>query len=231
MAGRIEAFIFDMDGTLVDSEAYTGRAIEDLARQRGLDPRPVDPRRIEGVTWQEAARAVVEVYPALAGARLPEELRERFNDLMQDDPPRLIGGAEQALAAAGRAGLTALVSSSNRDSVELLLGRRGLLERFGAVVCAEDCTRSKPDPQCYALAARRLGCRADRCLVFEDSVAGLRAATAAGMRTVAIERGRTGAVLQEVRSLAGAWVNDFTGLDPAIFSGVPEAALPGRVSA
>ena len=218
MAPQIGAFIFDMDGTLVDSEDYSGRAIESLAAEQGLGPRPVERSRFEGVTWNEAEAAVVEVYPELTGKPLARKLQELFNDLLLQEPPRLIGGAEQALTAASQAMPTALVSSSNRDTVQLLLGRRGLLDRFQVIICAEDCTRSKPDPECYLKAAQRLGCWADRCLVFEDSIVGLQAAGAAGLRTMAIARGRRGQAAQKIRCLADAWIDDFTALEPGFFA-------------
>jgi beta-phosphoglucomutase-like phosphatase (HAD superfamily) len=78
-------------------------------------------------------------------------------------------------------------------------------------VSAEDCQRSKPDPECFQIAAQRLGIACERCLVFEDSVAGLQAARAAGMHTIAIGPGADKAPLSD-RMIA-----DFTELPVGFF--------------
>jgi HAD superfamily hydrolase (TIGR01509 family) len=80
----------------------------------------------------------------------------------------------------------AVATSARRSDVVALLGPLGLLERFEAIVAAEDVTRGKPDPQVYLLAAQRLGAKPDGCLVFEDAIVGVRAARGAGMRVFGV---------------------------------------------
>ena len=80
----------------------------------------------------------------------------------------------------------AVVSGSTRESVTKSLEILGLLDRFDALVCAEDYTRSKPDPEPFLVAAQRLGVAPADCLVFEDTEMGVQAATAAGMASVKI---------------------------------------------
>jgi HAD superfamily hydrolase (TIGR01509 family) len=79
-----------------------------------------------------------------------------------------------------------VVSGSTRDSVTSSLGVLGLLDKFETLVCAGDYTRSKPDPEPFLIAAKRLGVRPEDCLVFEDTEMGIQAATAAGMASVKI---------------------------------------------
>ena len=73
--------------------------------------------------------------------------------------------------------------NNNRNSVVHVVGRRGLDAHIDLMGTAEDCQRSKPDPQCFEIAAERLKVECARCLVFEDSQAGLSAGRDAGMRT------------------------------------------------
>src|SRR6185295_2953739 len=80
----------------------------------------------------------------------------------------------------------AVATSARRSDAVALLGPLGLLDRFRTIVAAEDVTRGKPDPEVYLLAAARLGAAADRCLVFEDALVGVRAARGAGMRVVGV---------------------------------------------
>jgi len=75
-----------------------------------------------------------------------------------------------------------LVSAGARPGIEVVLGRLGWTKSFAVIVTGEDCIRSKPDPEPYLLAAARLGVDAAQTLVFEDTVAGIASARAAGMR-------------------------------------------------
>jgi beta-phosphoglucomutase-like phosphatase (HAD superfamily) len=80
----------------------------------------------------------------------------------------------------------AVVSGSTRESVTKSLELLGLIDKFDTLVCAEDYTRSKPDPEPFLVAAKRLGVAPADCLVFEDTEMGVQAATAAGMASVKI---------------------------------------------
>ena len=93
-------------------------------------------------------------------------------------------------------------------------------------VCAEDCLQSKPHPECYLLAAERLGCEPAHLLVFEDSLAGLRAGRDAGARTVAITHGKSASQLDEVRPLADLCVRDYTELPTDFFKRIGSAGAP-----
>jgi HAD superfamily hydrolase (TIGR01509 family) len=80
----------------------------------------------------------------------------------------------------------AVVSGGTRDSVTRSLNALGILDRFDTLVCAEDYTKSKPDPEPFLVAAERLGVAPKDCLVFEDTEMGIQSATAAGMQSVKI---------------------------------------------
>ena len=80
----------------------------------------------------------------------------------------------------------AVATSARRSDTVELLGPLGLLDRFDAIVTAEDVTRGKPDPEVYVQAAQRLGAAPDGCLVFEDALVGVQAARGAGMRVIGV---------------------------------------------
>jgi HAD superfamily hydrolase (TIGR01509 family) len=80
----------------------------------------------------------------------------------------------------------AVVSGSTRESVTASLTSLNLLDRFNTLVCSEDYSRAKPDPEAYLLAAARLRVPPESCLVFEDTNMGIQAATAAGMPSVKV---------------------------------------------
>ncbi len=214
---HIRAVIFDMDGTLVDSEGLTGEAIAALLRDRGLAPADLDETRFHGRTWAAIADMLCGEHPQLTGD-VAAELQARFHTAFVTESPPLIGGAHEALLAAAAHHDVAIASSSNRESVEHLVERLSLHEVVGVRVCAEDCRGSKPDPECYTLAATRLGHDPAHALVFEDSLAGLRAGRAAGAWTAAIIHGKTAAQVDAVRPFADLCVDDYTTLQADFFA-------------
>jgi len=82
--------------------------------------------------------------------------------------------------------LQLLLSSFPRDSVTASLTTLNLLDRFDTLVCAGEYQKSKPDPEAFLMAASRLGVAPQSCLVFEDTLMGIQAATAAGMASVRV---------------------------------------------
>lgn len=180
------AVIFDMDGTLLDSELNTERAVASLLQDRGLDDTGLDYKAFYGITWALVVETLAERYPGFDPRGVAEELHRRFHALaLAEEPPFIPGAVALIRRLEGRLPL-AIGTSSARESVAHLLARPELAGFRPEVVSAEDYARSKPAPDCYLTAAARLGVAPDRCLVFEDSIAGLTAAKAAGMRAVAV---------------------------------------------
>ena len=101
--------------------------------------------------------------------------------------PAPMPGAAHAVALLHGAGYPLAVASSGvRGYLETVLERLGLRPYFGVLVCGEDVTRGKPDPEPYLLAAAHLGVPPARCVVFEDAAVGVRAARAAGMACIGV---------------------------------------------
>nr|WP_062331375.1 HAD-IA family hydrolase [Herbidospora sakaeratensis] len=185
------AVLFDLDGTLADSDAAVARAWAAWSVKRGVDLETimrVSPGR-PGV--ETIAELGAHLTPAEVLADAEENLRMEEADL---DGVSAVLGALGLLASYEDLGVPwAIVTSCPRP---LALARIGAarLPRPRVMVTADDVTRGKPDPECYLLAARLLDVEARRCLVVEDAVAGVRAGRAAGM-TVAGVRGVPGADL------------------------------------
>jgi len=212
----VEAVIFDMDGTLVDSEPFTAVSVEDLLVAEGIEDPELDPTGFYGRTWQAISDELIVRHPQLAGRCSPDLLDARFLQCWRLSPPPPIPGALVALAAAKACGPTALATSSHRSAVDALMAQLDLGRWLDVVVSAEDFSRSKPDPECFLLAAARLGVAPQACLVFEDSLAGLQAARSAGMQAVAITH-RT-ADIDRARALSNLAVPDYRGLPADFFA-------------
>jgi mannitol-1-/sugar-/sorbitol-6-/2-deoxyglucose-6-phosphatase len=182
------AAIFDMDGTLVDSEAYWRQAEREVFGAVGIDitdamatiTAPMTPRQVTEHWYRHRP------WPDPDFARMEAAVVQRVAEQFHQGCEPLPGAREILERCASLGWRIALASNSPAVLCHLALERLGLTSRFDVVVSADDVERGKPDPAIYLLAAERLGVRADECLVFEDSVTGARAALAAGMRVVAI---------------------------------------------
>jgi HAD superfamily hydrolase (TIGR01509 family) len=207
------ACIFDMDGVLIDSGAHHRSAWQTLAKELGV--RPADPE-----FWRLGiGRRSEDALPLILGRPIGEaELRglaRRKRELYADfsrHGTQAVGGVVEFVGALARQGVPRAVgTSATRPDVDALLGELGLLDRFDAVVTAEDVTRGKPDPQVYLEAARRLRVEPTRCLVFEDSTSGIAAARAAGMRAVGVTTSYPAAEL--IGAGAESALADFRGVE------------------
>lgn len=182
------AAIFDMDGTLIDSEAYWRNAEREVFGALGVDitdematvTAPMTPRQV-CEHWYR-----LRPWPEPEFDRLEEAVVERVAVQIRMKCA-LLPGVRQALALCeSLQWRLALASNSPASLCDLVLRELDLSRRFEAVVTADDVENGKPDPAIYLLAARRLGVEPRECLAFEDTLTGVRAARAAGMRVVAI---------------------------------------------
>jgi beta-phosphoglucomutase family hydrolase len=184
---KSHAVIFDMDGVLVDSGAHHREAWTRLLAELGVAPPPAFWRRTIG-------RPSVEAVPLLLGEpvgpaearRLANRKHAHYETLAATGMPAVPGVLAFVDTLRAHGVPVAVATSARRSDTIELLGPLGLLDRFGAIVTAEDVRRGKPDPEVYLLAAGRLGAPPDGCLVFEDAVVGVQAARSAGMRVVGV---------------------------------------------
>ncbi|MFI0815614.1 HAD-IA family hydrolase [Streptomyces sp. NPDC021098] len=173
-----DALLFDNDGTLVSSMESVVRCWTRWAEEYGVTEAFA---RVE-LHGRPAADIIGDLLPADRVA----EARRRIDELEVEDVPggvRLLPGTLDLLAALPRE-RWAVVTSAGRALAEARLAEAGI--RPGLLITADDITRGKPDPEPFLLAAAKLGADPARCVVFEDAPAGLAAARAAGMRTVAL---------------------------------------------
>jgi HAD superfamily hydrolase (TIGR01509 family) len=187
MTVPIRAVVFDLDGLMFDTEALFFRAASEMLAARSKTFTPEIMRAMIG----RRSREVGHLIKTMTG------LDEPLEDLLEDIRRRFY--AEVDTAVHPTPGLfrlldrlahlrlpLAVATSSGRAYAERLLLRHGLRERFGVLLGAEDVSRGKPDPEIYALAARRLGHPPETVLVLEDSPAGVAAGIAAGAFVVGV---------------------------------------------
>ncbi|MET8553235.1 HAD family hydrolase [Micromonospora zamorensis] len=188
--GEFAAYLFDCDGTIVDS-----MPLHYLAWQRALGEWGCE--FPEDLFYAWGGRPTADIIVALneqQGLTMPVATVEDRRESYYEELLPQLAAVPEVLAHihdAHRRVPFAVVSGSTRASVTASLDALGLLDRFDVLVCADDYTRAKPDPQPYLLAAEHLGVAPESCLVFEDTDLGIQAATAAGMASVRVPQQRT----------------------------------------
>lgn len=184
---RIAGVLFDMDGTLLDSEATHLRAFRDAGHAIGW-PIP-DALLLDMVGIHRDANAAM--LRDRLGSDFPlADFYARGDALFEAAAEAGIPvrpGARALLAHLARSGIPlAIVTSTDAPFAQQRLARAGLLDFFATIVTRSDVTRPKPDPQPYAIAAQRLGVAPAACIAVEDSHTGVRSALAAGIATVMV---------------------------------------------
>jgi len=185
---RFSGAVFDLDGLLIDSERLWEKAQMAAFAEEGLELTLEMQHSTTGMRLKEAMGIWQGYFPeaALDAARL----NARMNAYMIREFGKtgsVLPGAVRALDLCADAGCKlAIASSSPPEVIAAALKTLALADRFHAVVSAVLETHGKPHPAVFLSAAARLGAEPARCIAFEDSVAGVRAAKAAGMFVVAV---------------------------------------------
>jgi beta-phosphoglucomutase family hydrolase len=198
------AVLWDMDGTLVDSEEFHWLSWRDTMSAEGV---PVTHDQFLA-TFGQRNDAIL---PNWLGAGATPERIQRIGDakealyrtLVRERGIHPLPGAREWIERLHQEGWRqAIASSAPRANVEVVLEVLGLTTDFEAIVSAEDVTAGKPDPQVFLKAAAKLGIPPARCIVVEDAAAGVEAARRAGMRSIGVSRGTPLQADRAVRSLA-----------------------------
>jgi HAD superfamily hydrolase (TIGR01509 family) len=189
--------IFDCDGVLVDTEPVANRVLAELLTEHGLPTTTEDSmRRYMG----RSMVSTLAISEELLGTPLPLDFAEGYYARLGEEFARelhAVPGIVGALDAIERP--TCVASSGPHDKIRLTLGLTGLLERFdGRIFSAQDVERGKPEPDLFLHAARTMDFDPARTVVVEDTVPGVLAGRAAGMRVLAFAR------LTPAEALAGA---------------------------
>jgi HAD superfamily hydrolase (TIGR01509 family) len=183
--GSFRAYLFDCDGTIADS-----MPLHYIAWKKALAEWNCDYPEELFYSWGgKPVRNIIAELNRMHGLNMPiDSLAARKEAFYLEQLPQLkviSEVLEHIEEAHGRIPM-AVVSGSRRSSVEGSLSVLHLLDKFDAIVAAEDYKHGKPAPDCFLLGAERLGVAPQDCLVFEDTALGIQAATAAGMASVMV---------------------------------------------
>ena len=185
-----KAVIFDLDGVICFTDKYHYQAWKALADRLGIyfDERIND--RLRGVSRMASLEIVLEradrAYSEAEKEALAAEKNETYRGLLERmSPADLSDEVRATLNALRERGYPLAIGSSSKNT-KRILERIGLDGFFDAVADGTDITRSKPDPEVFLAAAKKLGAAPEDCAVVEDAKAGIEAAKAAGMTALAL---------------------------------------------
>jgi len=184
------AVLWDMDGTLIDSEEFHWISWRETLAREGIS-----------ITREQFLSTFGQrndsILPKWLGAEATRERIDRignakeelYRDLIRRKGiARLPGVAEWVRRLHEQGWLQAVASAAPRANIDAIIEALSAKNNFQAIVSAEDVHRGKPDPEVYLLAASRLSAPPERCIVVEDAVAGVEGARRAGMRSIGVSR-------------------------------------------
>jgi len=192
-----KAVIWDMDGVIVDTAPYHFRSWQDVFSKREVDFTKKDFRLIFGQRNDFIIHSTLGNVPSEEMEAIALEKETIFRNLMRGRIKALPGAVELIKSLTEHGFRNALASSAPPGNIKLLIGSLGIDDYFDIIVSGHEVAESKPSPQVFLLAARRLGVKPENCIVIEDAITGVAAARRAGMRCVAVTTTNSRARLAE----------------------------------
>ncbi len=186
----IKAFVFDMDGILLDTESICWGTWETAGKERGLDPEKMQEAnfRCMGTNKADSVRILKEIFGEdLDGVGLLARSSELFHQIEERDGIPLMKGVVECLEyLKSRNYRICLASSTRKASVLRQLTRAGIIQYFETITTGDMVEHSKPDPEIYLMAVKSLGLTPSDCICVEDSFNGIRSGKAAGLKTIMV---------------------------------------------
>jgi len=185
-----KAFIFDLDGVIVDTAKYHFLAWRNLANQLGFEFTEAHNELLKGVSRIKS----LEILLNIGKVELSDEEKQKFlvqknteylqyvNKMNTDE---ILPGINQLLNYLDQNNIKYALGSASKNA-PLILEKVGLINRFTAIVDGNDVSKAKPDPEVFLIGAQKLNMKPEDCIVVEDAIAGIEAANAANMLSIGI---------------------------------------------
>ena len=187
---NIKAFIFDLDGVIVDTARYHFLAWQKLAKELGIEFTHEHNEQLKGVSRVRSLDIILE----LGGVKASQEEKNKWliqknedylSYLVNMDQSEILPGVLPVLQFLKEKNQAIALGSASKNA-RPILEKTGILHYFDAIVDGNDVTNAKPDPEVFLQAARLLNATNENAIVFEDSVAGIQAANTAKMISIGI---------------------------------------------
>jgi len=181
----IKAAIFDMDGTIADSEKIVRKVTKAFFEERGIILTAEEEKTMYGLTWKDFVKGILANRSIEYKQSIKNTLKERYvRNLKKDVQP--LPGIHDFLEIIRANFKTALATNSRIREVDIIFDKLNFNKYFDVKVAKNHVKSGKPNPEIYFKAASLLEVQPHECVVFEDSIIGVKAAKSAGMKCVAI---------------------------------------------
>jgi beta-phosphoglucomutase len=185
-----KAFIFDLDGVIVDTARYHFLAWQKLAQELGIEFTPEHNEELKGVSRVRSLDIILELGKVTASQEdknrwLIQKNEDYLAYLVNIDQSEVLPGVIPILQFLKEKNQPIALGSASKNA-RPILEKTGIIHYFNAIVDGNDVTNAKPDPEVFLQAAKLLGANPENAIVFEDSVAGVQAANIAKMTSVGI---------------------------------------------
>lgn len=189
-SAAVEAVIFDLDGVIVSTDDCHYRAWKQMADQEAIPFDRAINEQLRGISRMESLGIVLRKaqrsYTEEEKSGLADVKNEYYKNLITElTPEDILPGVMDFLRGLKDAGIKIAIASSSKNAT-FILSRIGLENFFDAVVSGSDIKNSKPDPEVFLLAAKRMNKEPPHCLVVEDAYAGIDAAVCGGMKSLGV---------------------------------------------
>lgn len=186
----IEAVIFDLDGVIVSTDDYHYRAWKSMADKEEIYFDRTINERLRGVSRMESLEIILEkankVYSDEEKLQMAENKNSLYRELLNELTPKdILPGVMKVLESLKAENIKIAIGSSSKNT-PMILEKIGLKDYFDAVADGNEIKNSKPDPEVFLLAAKKLNIVSENCLVVEDADAGVYAALAGNMKVLAV---------------------------------------------
>ena len=205
-----DAVIFDIDGVLIDSYQAHFDSWQALGAEHGLDIC----RQMFAQSFGRTSYDIIKLWWGQLNddqiTTIDDRKEALFRQVIDADFPAMPGALDLIDALHEAEFALAVGSSGPPENVDLVMAKLDRQAYFGARITGKDVTRGKPDPQVFQLAGQRLGIKPARCAVVEDAPAGIQAANAAGMASIAL----VGTATRDALSAADLIIDSLSELSP-----------------
>lgn len=187
---KFDAFLFDLDGVIVDTAIYHYKAWKRLANELGFDIDEEFNEKLKGISRIDSLMLILqhgnltlsETEIQAFATKKNEWYLEYISQMTSED---ILPGVRAFFDDFKKYGIKCALGSASKNA-PIILEKIGLLAYFDAIVDGNSVSKSKPDPEVFLLGAKLLGVENQQCVVFEDAIAGVAAAKSANMKAVGI---------------------------------------------
>lgn len=187
---KYDAVIFDLDGVIVDTAKYHFLAWKRLAKELGIEFTKEDNERLKGVSRMRCMDIILDLGNKEMSDKRKKELTDRKNNwyleyVNQMDESEILPGSLDLIEKLVENDVKIAIGSASKNA-KTILKKVNLIDKFEFISDGTVVTKAKPDPEVFTLAADKLDVEYDKCIVFEDSQAGIDAANSVNMLSIAI---------------------------------------------